>query len=146
MKLPNQVIRERLFAKREIDADGCWIWTGSRLPSGYGQMWNGERPEGTHRLAFRAFVGPLPEGTEPDHLCRKRGCFNPACLEAVTHRENMRRGTGFAGRQAAQTECKRGHPLAGANLRIDAAGGRQCRVCDNRRAAAYRAQRRAARG
>lgn len=35
--------------------------------------------------------GPLPPGLELDHLCRNKSCVRPDHLEAVTHRENMRR-------------------------------------------------------
>lgn len=45
-----------------------------------------------HRLSYELFVGPIPDGYELDHLCRNRGCVNPAHLEAVTHRVNVLRG------------------------------------------------------
>lgn len=55
------------------------------------------------QAAYEMEVGPIPAGKEIDHRCRARTCQNPAHLEAVTHRENMIRGDGFAGRQARQT-------------------------------------------
>jgi hypothetical protein len=64
----------------------------------------------------------LRTGYEIDHRCRMTLCVNPAHLEPVRHRENMRRGL-----QATKTHCHRGHPLSGANLRLE--GGRRARRC-----------------
>lgn len=69
----------------------CWIWTGHVNENGYGRIGYKRKVTGTHRLAYELLVGPIPEGMEPDHLCRERACCNPAHLEPVTHDENMRR-------------------------------------------------------
>ena len=64
-----------------VDSNGCWIWQGARS-SGYGalggQWWGFEKY--AHRWAYRAFVGPIPDGYEIDHLCLVRPCCNPAHL------------------------------------------------------------------
>lgn len=39
-----------------------------------------------------------------------------------------------------KTECKRGHPFSGKNLRVLPSGKRVCRACDRLRAAHYRAK------
>lgn len=71
---------------------GCWVWQG-HLHNGYGRMLT---PEGVVRPAHTVFYetkfGPLPEGMEPDHLCRNRECVNPDHLEPVSRRVNCRRG------------------------------------------------------
>lgn len=73
----------------EVTATGCWRWLGHCLSSGYGRV--GARGILAHRLAYEELVGPIPDGLEIDHLCRNRGCVNPAHLEPVTHVENLRR-------------------------------------------------------
>lgn len=96
---------ERLLAKRRIDpATGCWLFTGYALDTdnpkyakgnGYGYIrddWRDGRHGKlilVHRLAYRELVGAVPPGFEIDHDCRRRLCFNPAHLIAVTHRVNV---------------------------------------------------------
>ena len=66
------------------------------LPNGYlgvGMMEGGRRRfRGVHRIVFEAFVGPIPEGFEINHLDgnkRNNSLFN---LEVVTPRENIQHG------------------------------------------------------
>ena len=113
---------------------GCWIWFGAHQPTGYGQLWNGERPEQAHRIAYRLYRGKIPVGTEIDHGCKNPWCVNPMHLEAVTHAVNIHRSETVMGQNARKTHCKRGHELDGENLRIDISGNRQCRICTNWRA------------
>jgi hypothetical protein len=79
-----------------ISANGCWIWSGP-APRGYGIMnvGFGRRQERkAHVVFWEAINGPVPDGMELDHLCRNTLCVNPSHCEAVTHRENIRRGAG----------------------------------------------------
>jgi len=90
-------LAERFHAK--VDRSGgptqCWPWLGARNSNGYGRFRHVGRKEPAttaHRIAYELAKGPLPPGTEPDHLCGNRDCQNPAHLEAVTRSENVRRG------------------------------------------------------
>ena len=71
----------------------CWIWTGQLDKRGYGRLHTeARRKQFVHNVSYRTFIGPLPDGMEPDHLCRTPACFNPEHLEAVSQPENTRRG------------------------------------------------------
>lgn len=89
--LPADVL-ERFLSKISHLGDGCWLWTAQRSPGGYGQFKLYGRKLGAHVVSYRAFVGPIADGLELDHLCRNRACVNPLHLEAVRHRTNVLRG------------------------------------------------------
>ncbi len=98
-----------------------------------------------HRVTYETFVGPIPEGLEIDHLCRNRLCCNPVHLEAVTRKENVRRGLACA-LKPKKTHCSRGHVLNEKNLVIRAYRGRsyrECRICELIRCHEHRARKRA---
>ena len=121
-----------------VDEGGCWIWTGGKTANGYGQfsfnVEGGSRQHWyTHRWSYTQNVGPIPAGMQIDHLCRVRACCNPAHLEAVTQTTNILRGESPYAKRARQTHCKRGHELAGDNVRVSTRGTRQCRQCSQDR-------------
>jgi hypothetical protein len=115
---------------------GCWKWTGHVNPNGYASFDVGGRTVGAHVFAYEWFVGPL-NGREPDHLCRVEDCVNPDHLEAVTHRENVRRGTGPVSVNMALIACRRGHPFDEANTYLHD-GRRCCRECRREAVRAFR--------
>lgn len=109
------------------DRAGCWPWTGSLNPWGYGRAWcRSERATRfAHRLSYQALVGPVPVGLSLDHLCRNKSCVNPAHLEPVTTRENLLRGRAHAVKRPPSPTCQRGHLYDGVNNR----GDRTCSAC-----------------
>ena len=135
---------ERFWAK--VDKDGpipercpdlgpCWLWVAARIGNGYGNFWDGHRVVLAHRFAYELLVGPIPDGLEPDHLCRVRHCVNPAHLEPVTHGENARRGEAglvMNALQRAVTHCPKGHAYTAENTSWWQ-GHRKCRACDRER-------------
>ena len=92
----------------------CWIWTGENTEKGYGRIYIKGKKLAAHRYFYEQTFGPIPKGLEIDHKCRVRNCVNPKHLEAITHRENVKRG--WAERIKTKTHCPNGHPYSGDNL------------------------------
>jgi hypothetical protein len=146
-------VRESLVAHRRINENGCWIWAGAVLPTGYVQMtWRG-RTSLIHRASYSEFVGPIPAGLQIDHLCRVRNCFNPEHLEPVTAQENILRSPiALATKWAARTHCEHGHEFTPENIQWQrrrdrpSKGYRRCRTCERLRKQARRRAARVARG
>ena len=139
MKKPLPFYTQAYLRSRAVAIEGdCLIWQGAKTTNGYGYV--GPNQMGTrtvHVLMWMHTHGERPPGTEFDHLCRNRDCINPEHLEAVSHAENVRRGTA---RCAKLTECKRGHPFVeGSYYFYD--GKRRCKVCQSERHRAYRERR-----
>ena len=137
----------RFWEKVRVAASGCWEWTAAIIQtSGYGQF-QSARPSTsvlTHRIAYEALVGAIPEGLTIDHLCRNKLCCNPDHLEPVTRGENSRRAI----MQNRPTRCPHGHEYAPENTitkhRADGQVNRTCRTCTEARKAAKNARAREA--
>jgi hypothetical protein len=137
---------ERFWAKVERRPDGCWVWTSTLGGGGYGTFSIGGRQGRqvkAHRFAYEIVRGEIPEGLDLDHLCRVRACVNPDHLEPVTRSENVRRGLVpqlVRERQAAKTQCPRGHPYDEANTYVTPDGRRNCRTCLRAASRAWKAR------
>lgn len=132
---PRRSLESRFWPKVH-KTEGCWLWTASLDHRGYGQINAGGRrgkPLAAHRVAYELVVGPIPDGTELDHLCRNTICVRPDHLDPVTHTENMYR-TPWVQAQMAKTRCVHGHEFTPANTyRRPGDNRRQCRACRRER-------------
>lgn len=136
----------RFWSKIYADPSGCWQWIASLTGRGYGVFRVGSRRAHAaaprhlsyaHRLSYESLVSPIAGALTIDHLCRNRGCVNPAHMEPVTIGENILRGNGSSAVRARQTHCLRGHPFDSLNTHIRQDGTRHCRACDRDRCRRY---------
>lgn len=118
---------------------GCLRWQGACSPSGYGYIHYEGKTRRVHRVAYEAWIGPIPEGHEVDHVykagCRHRDCIEPSHLEAVTKAENVRRV------RDGISHCPKGHEYTEENTMIRKngwSGSRVCRTCKADQNRAYR--------
>jgi len=68
----------------------CWAWPkGLFAKTGYGQFAiDKNTPEYAHRISYRVFNGPTPEGLYVCHKCDNPICFNPNHLFLGTPQDN----------------------------------------------------------
>lgn len=87
-------IKRQLLAHLSHQPDGCLLWT-SRTKSKYGYIHLEREGRGSdfqdHRIIYLLYGGPIPEGFQLDHLCRKPRCCNPNHLEPVPGGVNLMR-------------------------------------------------------
>lgn len=104
---------------------GCWLWTGSVAPGGYGQFWLGKLHRCT-RLVFAHLLEVDPGEMHVLHRCDNPPCCNPDHLRLGSHSDNMldMHAKGRVTRGHWKTMCKRGHPRTPENLK-----GNECREC-----------------
>jgi len=104
---------------------------GPTNSKGYG-LCSGLLDPQAHRAAYKALVGPIPDGLTVDHLCGFNSCVNPEHLELVTRVENSRRQGG-----GTDDYFGCGHPRTKENTaaRIRKNGNVKtfCRLCRNER-------------
>ena len=82
---PYQKVMARL--DRTAGPDGCWTWTGSRHPYGYGRLGRTY----VHRIVAEHHAGrPLTSDDFVCHRCDNPPCANPAHLYIGDAATNMR--------------------------------------------------------
>jgi hypothetical protein len=69
-------IKEMLLEKRVIDERGCWLLRDRALGRRQNVNYRGEEYM-AHRVAFRIWKGPIPEGMQVCCRCNQPSCFNP---------------------------------------------------------------------
>lgn len=149
---PQQTTRERFDAKVIVRDTGCWEWSAGHFQAtGYAILcmkcddgkW---RPKLAHRIGYEMYVGSIPDDLVIDHLCRNRGCVNPAHLQPVTHQDNVLRGFAPSAVSVRANRCHRGHEFTAENTYIkhrpNGRTKRDCRTCARLRDAKRQPRRR----
>jgi DNA-binding XRE family transcriptional regulator len=86
---PKQPLETRFMGKVDKQENGCWLWTGYKMPKGYGMFRFADGHKLAHRVSYSLFVGELDAEKEVMHKCDNPSCVNPKHLLLGTHLQNM---------------------------------------------------------
>lgn len=110
----------------------CWVWQGG-LRDGYGAVGVSTGRTGqAHVIAYKEFIGDVPQELVITHLCGIRACWNPWHLEPVSRSVAALRGNGpkaARSRKNTKTHCINGHQFTEENSGRTPGGRRFCREC-----------------
>jgi len=69
---------------------GCWLWMARVDRAGYGGFRYMGDWQRSHRVSYKMYRGPIPDGMLVCHRCDTPGCVNPDHLFLGTAQDNIR--------------------------------------------------------
>ena len=83
-------VKDRFESKIAYESmSGCWLWTASLDRKNYGYF-KTNKTEKAHRVSYKLYNGPIPEGLSVCHKCDVPSCVNPDHLWLGTNKDNER--------------------------------------------------------
>lgn len=101
---PDMSAEDRFWSKVSIAGpDDCWLWTGTKVRGGYGQIRVAGKMVYAHRFAYELASGePIAPGVQIDHRCHNTACVNPLHLREATNKQNCENFSGAMSNSATR--------------------------------------------
>ena len=104
-------LEERFELQHEpVPECGCWLWTGTTNPAGYGRLNVKGKVHLAHRVAWMLRHGEIPAGMHACHKCDTPGCVNPDHLflgdNDANHADKCAKGRQGAARGESSGQAK----------------------------------------
>lgn len=119
-------IKNRILERlTKCEHTGCLIWTGYRTKRNVAKINISNVPIAVSRLAYQAFIGPVPPKAIILKTCKNKLCFKKEHMYLGTRKEISY----SPNKQKKQTKCLRGHEYNQENTYFNKFGHRKCKVC-----------------